>query len=73
LAWGTYGHFYGKPYLDSFWMFSSCFTNFGGICDCHPASPISVASATDHISAVQGNLSAVDGKAVVIENWLKSH
>jgi len=32
-----------------------------------------VASATDHISAVQGNLSAVDGKAVVIENWLKSH
>lgn len=39
----------------------------------HPASPISVASATDHISAVQGNLSAVDGKAVVIENWLKSH
>jgi len=39
----------------------------------HPASPISVASATDHISAVQGNLSAVDGKAVVIEDWLKSH
>jgi len=39
----------------------------------HLASPISVASATDHISAVQGNLSAVDGKAVVIENWLKSH
>jgi hypothetical protein len=46
----------------------------GFICGCsHPASPISVSTSVDRISAIQGNLSAVDGKAVVIEQYLKSH
>ena len=39
----------------------------------HPASPISVASSVDRLSAIQGNLSAVDSKAVVVEEYLKSH
>jgi len=39
----------------------------------HVSSPISVRPAVDNISAVQGNLSAIDGKAVVIESYLKSH
>ena len=39
----------------------------------HPASNISVSSAEDDISAIQGNLSAVDGKAVVVEQWIKTH
>jgi len=39
----------------------------------HQPSTISTASANDHITAVQNNLSAVDGKAKVVENWLKSH
>ena len=44
---------------------------FGG-CS-HPASPISVASSVDRLSAIQGNLSAVDGKAVVVEEYLRNH
>jgi hypothetical protein len=39
----------------------------------HPASPISVASSVDRLSAIQGNLSAVDGKAVVVEEYLRNH
>ena len=39
----------------------------------HQSSPITVAPAVDSISKVQGNLSAVDAKAVVVESWLKSH
>jgi len=39
----------------------------------HTPSTISVKPASDHITAIQGNLSAVDGKAVVVEQWLKSH
>jgi len=38
----------------------------------HVPSSISVAPAVDNISAVQGNLSAVDSKSVVIEQWLKT-
>jgi hypothetical protein len=46
----------------------------GFLCGCsHPASPISVASSVDRLSAIQGNLSAVDGKAVVVEEYLNSH
>jgi hypothetical protein len=46
----------------------------GLLCGCsHPASPISVVSSVDRLSAIQSNLSAVDGKAVVIEEYLKSH
>jgi hypothetical protein len=46
----------------------------GFLCGCsHPASPISTAGAVDSLSAIQGNLSAVDGKAVVVEEYLKSH
>jgi hypothetical protein len=39
----------------------------------HPASPISVASSVDRLSAIQGNLSAVDGKSVVVEEYLRNH
>jgi len=39
----------------------------------HTHSNISVKPASDSIAAIQGNLSAVDGKAVVVEQWLKSH
>jgi pectin methylesterase-like acyl-CoA thioesterase len=39
----------------------------------HTQSDISVKPASDHITAIQGNLSAVDAKTVVVEQWLKSH
>ena len=39
----------------------------------HLPSVISVTAPTDHITAIQGDLSAVDGKAIVIESYLKSH
>jgi hypothetical protein len=46
----------------------------GFLCGCsHPASQISVASSVDRLSAIQGNLSAVDGKAIVVEEYLKGH
>jgi len=46
------------------WFLSGC---------SHPATVISVSPAADHITAVQGNLSAVDGKAIVVEQYLKTH
>ena len=46
------------------WLLSGC---------SHPATVISVAPAADHITAVQGSLSAVDGKTIVIEQYLKTH
>ena len=46
------------------WILSGC---------SHPATVISVAPAADHITAVQGDLSAVDGKAIVVEQYLKTH
>ena len=39
----------------------------------HPVAPITIAPAVDSISVIQGNLSAVDGKEVIVENWIKSH
>ena len=50
---------------------SALFLCLGGCV--HNASNISVSPAVDHISSVQNNLSAVDGKATVVEQWLKSH
>jgi len=38
----------------------------------HTPANISVAPAVDNISAIQGNLSAVDNKAIVIQQWLKT-
>jgi len=43
---------------------------FGGCA--HNPTTISVAPAVDNISAIQGNLSAVDNKAIVIQQWLKT-
>lgn len=38
-----------------------------------PASEVSTAALSGHLDRIDSNLSAVDAKAVVVEQWLKTH
>ena len=51
-------------------LFGTIFLILGGCA--HNPTTISLAPAVDNISAIQGNLSAVDNKSIVIQQWLKT-
>ena len=51
-------------------LFGTIFLILGGCA--HNPTTISVAPAVDNISAIQGNISEVDNKSIVIQQCLKS-